>query len=240
MKVKNVMLALSVLPIVILSQAIALAEDTSGTEVTNKVVTATNFSQGVPATPLKAVTPPGTNEKTHLISMPAIGASAPDFVSKDIVGKEMTLAGLRGKIVVLDFWATWCGPCKASLPHTQAAAKKYKDQGVVVLAVCTSDTRAKFEEFVKSHQGKYPDILFACDPHEKGSADFSGRASHALYGLASIPTQFVMDRYGKIADVIVGFDEGDHRLEDALAKLATLPKGQLELIGGTNTDGKAN
>jgi len=238
MKVNNVMLALSIISL--LSAGNVSGQDVSATSVINKAAAVTNSPQGVPAIQLKAVTPPGANEKTNLISMPAIGASAPDFVSKDIDGKEISISGLRGKIVVLDFWATWCGPCKASLPHTQAAAEKYKDQGVVVLAVCTSDTRAKFEEFLKSHQGKYPDILFACDPHEKGSADFSGRASHALYGLASIPTQFVIGRDGKIADVIVGFEEGDHRLEDALAKLATLPKGQLEPIGGTNTDGKAN
>jgi thiol-disulfide isomerase/thioredoxin len=149
----------------------------------------------------------------------AAGEAAPDFVSKDLKGKEVHLSDLKDKIVVLDFWATWCGPCRASLPHTEEVAKSTKDKGVVVLAVCTSDERAKFEQFVKDNQEKYPDIQFTCDPNERGSADYADRASLKLYKVRGIPTQFVIGRDGKIAAVLVGYREGEHSLEEALAKL---------------------
>jgi len=145
------------------------------------------------------------------------GATAPDFVSNDPSSQPVRLASLKGKVVVLDFWATWCGPCQKSLPHTQAVAKKFKDQGLVVLACCTSDTRAKFDEWVKTSQATYPDIKFTCDPCERGSANYDDRASKKLYGVAGIPTQFIIGRDGKIAGVLVGYSDGDVRLEACLA-----------------------
>ena len=148
----------------------------------------------------------------------AAGVAAPDFESKDLAGKAIRLSDSKDKVVVIDFWATWCGPCRASLPHTQEVARHYKDQGVVVLAACTSDTRAKFEEFVKANQDTYADIVFACDPNERGSATYEERASRKLYGVGGIPTQFIVGRDGKVVATLVGYQEGDVRLEAALAK----------------------
>jgi thiol-disulfide isomerase/thioredoxin len=160
-----------------------------------------------------------SGNKAETVPLLEVGALAPDFVSKDLAGKEVRISDSHNKIVVLDFWATWCGPCKASLPHTAEVAKRYKDQGVVVLANCTSDTRANFDEFVQANREKYAAIEFVCDPHDRGSASYNERASHKLYGVNGIPTQFVIGRDGKIAAVIVGYSDGDHRLEDALKKL---------------------
>jgi thiol-disulfide isomerase/thioredoxin len=103
---------------------------------------------------VSAETPPASGNKAETIPLLEAGALAPDFVSKDLAGKEVRISDWHGKIVVLDFWATWCGPCKASLPHTAEVAKRYKDQGVVVLANCTSDTCANFNEFVQANGGK--------------------------------------------------------------------------------------
>ena len=147
------------------------------------------------------------------------GVTAPDFKARDLGGREVRLSDFTNQVVVLDFWATWCGPCLQSLPHTQLIAKRYRDRGVVVLANCTADTRVNFEKFVKANQGQYPDLRFTCDLHDRGTADYEERVSKKLYRVSGIPTQFVIGRDGKIVSVIVGFDEADHRLEEALAGL---------------------
>lgn len=172
------------------------------------------------AVPTRKVVPaqgsPAATKRPELIKN---GSVAPDFVSKDLEGKEVKLSDYKGKILVLDFWATWCGPCLKSLPHTQEVALKTKDQGVVVLAVCTSDAREKFDEFVKTNRTVYPDIVFTCDPNVRGSATYADRASTKLYRVSGIPTQFVIGKDGKIVGALVGYSTGDKRLETMLEQL---------------------
>lgn len=175
----------------------------------------TKPATSVPATRLRPAAAAPAASKPETLKP---GVAAPDFTSTDLAGKPVKLADHQGKIVVLDFWATWCGPCLASLPHTQEVAKKFADQGVVVLAVCTSDTRAKFEEWMKTNQEKYPDVKFSSDPNERGSATYADRASLKLYGVSGIPTQFIIGKDGKISEVLVGYSKGDVRLEAALKK----------------------
>jgi thiol-disulfide isomerase/thioredoxin len=203
MNYKKVTLALSAL--VLIPITTVFAQDAGGTNTMPKAPA----KQSMQSTRREGGTPGGL----------AAGAVAPDFVSKDTQGKEVHLSSSKNKIIVLDFWATWCGPCKASLPHTQEVAKRFKDKQVVILAVCTSDTREKFEQFVKENQEKYPDIVFTCDPNDRGSAGYAERASNKLYKVRGIPTQFVIGKDGKVAEVLVGYTQGDHRLEDALEKL---------------------
>ena len=171
------------------------------------------------------------------------GEMAPDFVMNDVTGRELKLADFKGKIVILDFWATWCGPCIASFPHTQEISKKYADQDVVVLALGTSDTIAKFKAWIPKNQPKYPDIVWAFDPNERGSATFADRASSKLYGVRGIPSQFVIDRDGKIVAVIVGNGgAGDARTEAALAIAGvkvdeeTMAKGRKQLDSDAAAD----
>jgi thiol-disulfide isomerase/thioredoxin len=147
------------------------------------------------------------------------GAIAPDFLMHDVNGREVHLANHQGEVVILDFWATWCGPCIKSFPHTQKIAAKYKDQNVVVLASGTSDSVAAFKQWIPTNQPKYPDMHFAFDPNERGSATFNERASAKLYRVSGIPTQFVIGRDGKIVAGIVGYGgETDLRTEVALAR----------------------
>jgi len=148
------------------------------------------------------------------VTMLKVGAAAPDFSATDLNGKAVKLSDYRGKIVILDFWATWCGPCIASMPHTNEVAAHYKDQGVVVLASCTSDTRAAFEAWVKKNQATYPQMLFSHDPQERGA----DRASHKLYGVGGIPQQFIIGRDGKVAALCTGYLKGEVLLEAALAQ----------------------
>jgi len=146
------------------------------------------------------------------------GVVAPEFSSFDLTGQEVRLADFRGKVLILDFWATWCSPCIASMPHTQEVAAKYADQGVIVLAVCTGDQRRKFEDWVKLKAKTYPAMRFTFDPHEQGTPAEKERASFALYGVPAIPAQFILDRAGRIAATTDGYVTGDSRLEAALAE----------------------
>jgi peroxiredoxin len=143
-----------------------------------------------------------------------VGATAPDFTTQDLAGKDVRLSDFKGKVVILDFWATWCGPCMAAMPHTQKVAAQYKDQGVVVLGSCTSDTRGAFERWVRANQAKYPDILWSHDKAERGDKNIS----RTLYGVGGIPCQFVIDREGKIVEIVTGYMEGEVILDAALAK----------------------
>jgi len=166
------------------------------------------------AQPAGSSHPSGVAEAKPML---AAGAVAPDFVSFDLAGREVRVSDYRGKVLVLDFWATWCAPCVASMPHTQAVAAKYADQGVVVLAVCTGDKRTRFEDWVKLKSAAYPALRFTLDPHEQGTAEEENRASSALYGVPAIPTQFIIDREGRIAGTTTGYLPGDNSLEKALA-----------------------
>jgi peroxiredoxin len=172
--------------------------------------------------------PPVPEARKEMIK---IGAVAPDFVTQDLAGKDVKLSDYRGQVIILDFWATWCGPCMTAFPHTQEVAAQYKDQGVVVLGSATSDARAAFERWVKANQEKYPDILFSYDPAERKPE----RASYALFGVSGIPTQFVIDREGRIADIVIGYMKGEVILDAALAKAgvkvdpAIIQKGATDL-----------
>ena len=147
------------------------------------------------------------------------GAVAPDFVMQDVAGHELKLSDFKGKLVILDFWATWCGPCLASLPHTQAIAAKYQDQGVVVVASGTSDTIENFKKWIPANQAKYPNLHFVFDPHARGTPTFDERASSRLYHVSGIPTQFVIGRDGVILAGLVGFGGNDDaKAEAALAR----------------------
>ena len=158
-----------------------------------------------------AYTPPVT---AHLYVAPQLlanGTQAPDFTVQDKDGKPVKLSDFKGKTVVLDFWATWCGPCQQSLPHTTKVAKEYADKNVVVLAVNVWDKAEAFQTWLPKHP-EYAALNFAIDPNLNQDKSIAT----ALYGVSGIPTQYVIDPSGKIIKSIVGYEEGSTDLEDAL------------------------
>ena len=108
-----------------------------------------------------------------------------DFTLTDLKGKSWTLSELRGKVVVVNFWATWCPPCRKEMPDLEALYNRFKDQGLVVLAISDEDA-AKVRPFVAERQVTYPVLL---DP---------GRKVNDLFQVEGIPKTFVYDRDGKL------------------------------------------
>ena len=158
-------------------------------------------------------TPPADATPYQLLkrdSMLQVGAVAPDFQVEDRNGKPVKLSDFKGKVIVLDFWATWCGPCLESMPHTAKVARKYAGKEVVVLAVCMHDERDRFTAWVDKHP-EFSHLHFALDPQQGGQ-----EVANKIYGVGSIPAQFVIDRDGKIVATFVGYGGPDPSLENAI------------------------
>lgn len=144
----------------------------------------------------------------------ARGAAAPDFAVETRDGRTVRLSDFRGRVVILDFWATWCDPCRESLPHLDRVSRAVESQGVVVLAVCVWDSLEKFRSWVSGDFKDYR-VHFAVDPAGHGSQEIPRR----LYGVEGIPATFIIDRNGIVAATVIGYDDGDTRIERALAGL---------------------
>lgn len=132
---------------------------------------------------------------------PLLGQQAPNFTLVNLQGKKVSLADYRGKAVVVDFWATWCGPCRMEIPWLVELNKKYASQGLTVLGVATdtidSDTGEKnpqsaIAKFAQQHSMDYPILL----------ADM--KVANQYGGIDSIPTTFFIDRSGKVVASTVG------------------------------------
>ena len=146
----------------------------------------------------------------------AAGVAAPVFSAEKWGGGTVSLADYKGKVLILDFWATWCGPCMKSMPHLEEVYKKINKQDVAVLALCVWDGKEAYEKWVPEKQKAQTFTFpFAFDPAGEKTADSIARK---LFNVSGIPTTYVIGKDGKVIDAIVGYDEGDHRLEEALKK----------------------
>jgi len=121
---------------------------------------------------------------------------APDFVIENLSGGDTGLADYKGKVVLLNFWATWCMPCRAEMPSMEALWKKYKEQDFVVVAISIDEgSKKRVETFTEIFDLSFPVLL---DPDSK---------VNDLYKVSNMPTSFLIDRNGRIISRIVGSDD---------------------------------
>ena len=132
---------------------------------------------------------------THQTPPPKVGAHAPAFSLPRLNGGgHVSLASLRGKTVVLNFFASWCHPCKREAPDLESFWRRYRSEGVVVLGVDSGDTRSAVRDFLSAHGVTYP-IVF--DPGEK--------LAYGPYALPGLPVTYVLNQHGRIVgDPVVG------------------------------------
>jgi cytochrome c biogenesis protein CcmG/thiol:disulfide interchange protein DsbE len=118
--------------------------------------------------------------------------AAPDFVVSDASGKPVKLSDFRGKTIVLNFWATWCEPCKVEIPMLKDLQQAYQDRDFTVVGVSLEpEGWSSVKPYMETAQFNYPVMV--------GGEDIA-----ALYGLEAIPTSLVIDKFGRIAAIHVG------------------------------------
>jgi thiol-disulfide isomerase/thioredoxin len=122
-----------------------------------------------------------------------IGRPAPGFTLSDLEGKKVSLAQFKGKVVILDFWATWCGPCRMTMPLMENLQKEYPTT-MVLLAINLQEAGTDVKEYMRL-QNLHPLVLL----------DEEGTVGQA-YGAEAIPMQVLIDKEGIIRDVMTGFN----------------------------------
>jgi cytochrome c biogenesis protein CcmG/thiol:disulfide interchange protein DsbE len=123
---------------------------------------------------------------------PRPGEPAPDFSLPLFDGTQLSLSDLRGQVVVLNFWASWCAPCRKEAPDLQTVWEMYRGQGIVFLGITYQDARNASQEFVEEEGITYPNGI-----------DEKGRISRQ-YGVTAVPETFIIDRQGRVAWVHIG------------------------------------
>jgi thiol-disulfide isomerase/thioredoxin len=133
------------------------------------------------------------------------GNTPPDFTATAISGAQLTLSGLKGKVVLLDFWATWCPPCRVEIPNLLEIHRKFKDKGFVLVSVSLDRDLAGARKFVKDKEMDWVHIIDwdVC-------RDIAGK-----YGVEYIPSTFLINRKGKLEAIQLRGSE----LEDRIAAL---------------------
>ena len=143
------------------------------------------------------------------IPAPQEGFLAPNFTLKTMDGATYQLSDLRGKVVLVNLWASWCIPCQAEMPAIQKVYEQYKDKGLVVLAVnsTSQDKAAAVQTFIAEHGLTFPVLM-----------DYDGTVAR-LYELSALPTSFFIGRNGRISKLVVGGPMSESTLRTQIESL---------------------
>ncbi len=148
-----------------------------------------------PAEPKKVISPKEVPQKTASVKKTGF-KPAPDFSLKDASGIERKLSDFKGSVVIIDFWATWCPPCRQEIPHFVELYNQYKDQGLEIIGVSMDQSPERvIPGFIEKNKINYT-ILFGEDK------------VYDLYGgINAIPTTFIVDKDGNIRKKYIGYNE---------------------------------
>jgi len=149
-----------------------------------------------PPSPIPANTPTPEAEAaqspTDPRPLPRVGHPAPDFTLSDLDGEQVTLSDLKGQVVVLNFWATWCGPCRVEMPELETVYNKWKGQGVVILGINVFEDPSRVSGAAAEMGITFPILL-----------DREGQVAQS-YEIMGYPTTFLIDRDGIIQGIQLG------------------------------------
>jgi thiol-disulfide isomerase/thioredoxin len=115
-----------------------------------------------------------------------------NFTLKQLEGAPITLSQYRGKVVLIDFWATWCPPCRRSIPILKSLYETYKDRNFIILGISLDESLEELQKFVKENEINYPVLI--------GTQEVAGQ-----FKISAVPTIIILDKHGKIQYREVGF-----------------------------------
>jgi len=136
-----------------------------------------------------------------------VGKAAPDFELQNLDGQSISLSDLKGKPVLVNFWATWCTPCVSEMPYIQEIHEDWSDRGLMVLAINMGESSSKVEQFLQKHNLSLPVLLD------------TKQVVARRYGIRAIPTTFFIDKDGIVRNKVIGAFPSKEAIESRLNEI---------------------
>ena len=163
---------------------------------------------------------PDRQRALRYVSQPELARArmAPPFVVTTLDGQRISMDNLKGKVVLLDFWATWCGPCREALPHMQKIAKKFDGEPLVVLSVSLDQNEQKWKDFIAKNGMTWAQYF---------DGGFTGPISR-MFAVNAIPHTFTIDADGVLQDEQIGDSSVEGKLKKLISRAKELQKKDLQ------------
>ena len=136
-----------------------------------------------------------------------VGEAAPNFELQNLDGQSISLSSLKGKPVLVNFWATWCGPCVSEMPYIQEIHEDWSDSGLMVLAINWGESASEVEQFLQAHNLSLPVLLD------------TKNVVAPKYGIRYIPTTFFIDKDGIVRNKVIGAFPSKAAIENRLNEI---------------------